>query len=290
MTSLNHGACHGRPVRAWRTGLLGVAALLALALVPAAPVHAQSDPVVARVNGLEIHQSDLDIAEEEAGDQLAQLPPDARRDYLISYVVDMLLVDKAADDRQMTQSVEFQRRLNFARNKLLMDTLLAAVGKEAVTEDALKKVYEQAKAQMGDEEEVHARHILVPTEAEAKAILEELKKGADFAALAKAKSKDPGAAEGGDLGWFTQDQMVPEFSAVAFKLAKGQISDPPVKTQFGWHVIKVEDRRKRQIPPFEAVRGQIETYLVRKAQADFVAKLHEGAKIERVGAATAPKN
>ena len=110
-----------------------------------------------------------------------------------------------------------------------MDSLLASEGKAATTDEAMKKVYEEASKQISGEQEVHARHILVETEDEAKAVEEELKKGADFAELAKKKSKDPGASDGGDLGFFTKDQMVPEFSAVAFSLEPGKISDP-VKT------------------------------------------------------------
>ena len=145
----------------------------------------------------------------------------------------------------------------------------------------MHQVYDDAVKQMPAEQEVHARHILVPTEDEAKAIEAELKKGADFAALAKEKSKDPGAADGGDLGYFTKDQMVPEFAEAAFKLDKGQISDP-IHTQFGWHIIKVEEKRNRKAPDFDQVKAQIETYVTRKAQADYVAKLRETAKIERM--------
>jgi peptidyl-prolyl cis-trans isomerase C len=138
---------------------------------------------------------------------------------------------------------------------------------------------------MSDEQEVRARHILVEKEEDAKAILAELKKGADFAQLAKQKSKDPGASEGGDLGYFTKDQMVPEFATAAFKLEKGQISDP-VKTQFGWHIIKVEDKRKRQLPEFDKVKDQIETFVQRKAQVEFVTKLRAEGKIERLDGQT----
>ena len=287
MTSSNHVARSGRILPAWRVGLLGAAAGFVLLFAPTTATLAQSDPVVAKVNGVAIHQSDIDVAEQEMGEQLAQLPAEARRDYLITYLADMLLVDKAADDQKLAQSVEFQRRLTFARNKLLMETLMQSVGKDAVTDAALRKVYDEAAKQIGDEQEVHARHILVETEADAKAVLAELKKGTDFAALAKQKSKDPGAAEGGDLGYFTKDQMVPEFAEIAFKLDKGQTSDP-VKTQFGWHIIKVEDRRKREVPGFDQVKPQLESYLVRKAQADYVTKLRESAKIERTGGGPTP--
>jgi peptidyl-prolyl cis-trans isomerase C len=287
MTSPNHIARSGRTLPAWRIGLLGAAAGFLLLFAPTTATLAQSDPVVAKVNGVEIHQSDLDVAQEDMSEQLAQLPAEARRDYLITYLTDMLLVDKVADDQKVAQSVEFQRRLTFARNKLLMETMMQSVGKDAVTDAALRKVYDEAAKQIGDEQEVRARHILVETEADAKALLTELKKGTDFAALAKQKSKDPGAAEGGDLGYFTKDQMVPEFAEIAFKLDKGQTSDP-VKTQFGWHIIKVEDKRKREVPSFAQVKPQLESYLVRKAQADYVTKLRESAKIERTGGGPTP--
>ena len=163
-----------------------------------------------------------------------------------------------------------------------METLLQEEGKAALTPDAMKKVYDEAVKQMGNEQEVRARHILVPTEDEAKAVLAEVKKGTDFAELARQKSKDPGAtAEGGDLGYFGKEQMVPEFAEVAFKLDKGQVSDP-VKTQFGWHIIKVEDKRTKPVPEFDKVKDQIETYVTRKAQADYIHKLQETAKIERL--------
>jgi peptidyl-prolyl cis-trans isomerase C len=154
----------------------------------------------------------------------------------------------------------------------------------------MRKVFDDAVKQMKPEEEVHARHILVETEDEAKAVKEELDKGGDFAALAKSKSKDPGAAaEGGDLGFFSKDQMVPEFAEAAFKLDKGQTSDP-VKSSFGWHIIRIEEKRTKPLPEFDQVKPQLETYVQRKAQTEFLAKLRETAKIERLDkpAAAAP--
>jgi len=189
-------------------------------------------------------------------------------------------VSKAAEDKKVADSEEFKKRLAFARNRLLMDNLLAQEGKAATTPDAMKKVYEEASKQITGEQEVRARHILVETEDEAKAVKAELDKGADFAELAKKKSKDPGSADGGDLGFFTKEQMVPEFSTVAFALEPGKISDP-VKSQFGWHIIKVEEKRSRKAPDFEQVKAQIEQYVTRKAQADYVAKLRAEAKVER---------
>jgi peptidyl-prolyl cis-trans isomerase C len=259
-------------------------ALLAATIIvlPASPARSQADPVVAKVNGVEIRQSDLTLAEEDMGQQAQQLSPDAKKEYLIAYVADVILVSKAAEAKKVADQKDFKGRLAFIRAKLLMELLLDAEGKAAVTDQSVKKAYEDAVKQVAGEEEVRARHILVPTEAEAKKILDEIKKGTDFAEMAKQKSKDPGAAaEGGDLGYFTKDQMVPEFAEAAFKLEKGQLSDP-VKTQFGWHLIKVEDKRSKPAPGFDEVKDQVKTYVMRKAQADLVGKLREGAKIERM--------
>ena len=278
-----------RPLRPLHTALaaLMLAGALTVALATAGQVQAQTatqeaNPVLARVNGAEIRQSDLDLAEEELGAaQLAQMDPATKRENLLSYVIDLKIVAKAAEDKKLGETEAFKKSLAFARERLLMDRLLTDEAKAATTDANMRKVYEEAAQQMGNDEEVRARHILVETEDEAKQIAEQLKKGGDFAELAKAKSKDPGASDGGDLGYFTKEQMVPEFSKVAFELEPGKISDP-VKSQFGWHIIKVEDKRKKQAPTFEQVKPQIETYVTRKAQADVVSKLRETAKIERI--------
>ncbi|WP_439923393.1 peptidylprolyl isomerase [Nitrobacter sp. JJSN] len=263
---------------------------LAVTLLIGTPVRADDlNPVLAKVNGSEIRQSDVNVAEEELGPSLAQMDPAAKQDNVLSFLIDMKIIAKAAEDKKIENSEDFKKRLAFTRDRLLMDKLLASEGKAAITPDAMKTVYEDASKQITSEQEVHARHILVPTEEEAKKIEDQLKKGADFAELAKKESKDPGASDGGDLGFFTKEQMVPEFSQVAFALEPGKISDP-VKTQFGWHIIKVEEKRARKAPDFNQVKPQIEQYVTRKAQADYVAKLRETAKIERMDKPTAPAN
>jgi peptidyl-prolyl cis-trans isomerase C len=259
-----------------------VAGCLSFALLAGLPVRAQdANPVLAKVNGAEIRASDVALAEEELGPSLAQMDPATKKENVLSFLIDMKIVSKEAEDKKIADRDDFKTRLAFARSRLLMDNLLAVEGKAATTDENMKKVYEDAAKQISGEQEVHARHILVETEDQAKKIADELKKGADFAELAKKESKDPGASDGGDLGFFTKDQMVPEFSAVAFALEPGKISDP-VKSQFGWHVIKVEEKRTRKAPDFEQVKPQIETYVVRKAQADYVAKLRTAAKVERM--------
>jgi peptidyl-prolyl cis-trans isomerase C len=260
---------------------LGAFALAALLIAPAVAKAQDSDPLIARVNGVEIHQSDLALAEDEVGASIPQMAPDQKREYLITYLTDVVILAQAADKQKIADRDDVKRHLAFERNKVLMETLLQDTGKAALTDDAMHKVYDEAVKQMPPEEEVHARHILVPTEAEAKDIEDQLKKGADFATLAKEKSKDPGAADGGDLGYFTKEQMVPEFSDAAFKLEKGQISDP-IHTQFGWHIIQVEDKRTTPTPTFDQVRSQLENFVAHKAQAEMVENLRKSATIERL--------
>jgi len=263
----------------WRTWLFGFVA--ALLLAGAASARAE-DPgrVIARVNGVDIKADDLSLADEDVGSNLP-MTGDARRDYLTRYLTDMQVIVQAADAKKLGDTDDFKRRLAYARNKLLMEKFLQSEGRAAVTDAGLHQLYDELSKQMTGEKEVHARHILLESEDEAKAVLEQLKKGADFAALAKEKSKDPSSSDGGDLGYFTKDRMVPEFSEVAFKLEVGQISDP-VKTEFGWHIIKVEDRRDRQIPEFDKVKDQLENMVARKALSEEVAKLRQDAKVERM--------
>jgi peptidyl-prolyl cis-trans isomerase C len=278
-------------------GRMALAATAAAAIVAGSAIVAFAqapDPLIARVNGIEIHQSDLAMAEEDIGQNLPQGGEEARRDYLVSYLSDMILLAQAAEERRLQDDPAFKRRAALARNKVLMETLLQNEGKKSLTDQALHSVYDDAVKQMGNEEEVHARHILFrvanPTDEKAskeaedkvKAVIARLKKGEDFAKLANELTEDPaGRKDGGDLGYFTKEQMVPEFSSVAFKLDKGSISDP-IKTQFGWHVLKVEDKRKRQPPEFDKVKPQLETFVERKAQMELVNKLRADAKIERL--------
>jgi peptidyl-prolyl cis-trans isomerase C len=279
------------PAGPWRCALLAGALMFSVPLAASAQAPA-GDPVVAKVDGVDIHESDLALAEEELGASLPQdATPEARRNYLVTHLVDMILLSRAAEEQGLSGSDDFKRRFAAMRTKLLAGLMLRQIAQKSVSEEAMHKVYDDAVKQMGDEQEVRARHILVETEDQAKAIQADLKKGADFAELAKQKSKDPAAADGGDLGYFTKDQMVPEFADVAFKLDKGQISDP-VKTAFGWHIIKVEDKRKKPVPTYDQVKDQLATVVVQQSQADLVNKLRNQAKIERTNppapAANAP--
>lgn len=256
------------------------AGITAIAALPAAAQNA-ADPVIARVDGVEIRQSDLSLAEADIGANLPPAAPEARREALLTYLIDIAIIAKAAEERKLTEAPGFERRVAFARQKALMESLLDQESKNAVTEAAARKLYDDSVKQNKPVGEVRARHILVETEEKAKEVLTKLKAGGDFAALAKAESKDPGSADGGDLGYFTKNEMVAEFAEAAFKLEKGALSEP-VKTQFGWHIIKVEDKRDKPIPAFEQVKSEIESYLARKAQAELVGNLRAAAKVERL--------
>ncbi len=253
---------------------------LALGATLAFAGAASADPkVLAKVDGSPITEDDLKDAMADIGPGLPQkLEGAARQKYVLDYLIDLKLAAKKAQTEKLDESPEFARKLAYYRDKLAMEQLLGSVAKAATTEEAERKAYDEAAKAEPPQEEIHARHILVPTEDEAKAALARIKGGEDFAKVATELSKDP-SADGGDLGWFTKDRMVPEFSDAAFKLKKGEVSDP-VKTQFGWHIIKIEDVRTKSFPPFEQVKEQAARYVSQKAESEAIAQLHSAAKIE----------
>ena len=265
--------------------------LFALSLIVSAALSAPAAArTLAKIDGVEITDDDIRMAVDDLGASLPQqLEGQARENYLVEYLIDLRLVSRAAEKQKMAETPDFARRMGYFRDKVLMENLFAATTKAAVSEEAMKKVYDDAANAKKGEMEVHARHILLPTEDDARAALKRLQAGEDFAKLATELSKDPGS-EGGDLGYFTQDKMVPEFAETAFKLDVGKVSDP-VKSQFGWHIIKVEDKRAKPFPAYDSVKDQIARYVAQKAQGELILKLREGVKIERSepDAADAPK-
>lgn len=265
-------------------------ALLACSLLLAPSAFAQdANPVLAKVNGVELRQSDINAAEEDLGAAATQgMSPEQKKDYLLSFASDLVIAVSEAEKRGIANNPDFKAKLAYFRQKLLVETMLNEETKAKVNEAETRKIYEAEMKKLTPEEEVRARHILVENEADAKDIAAKLKAGADFAALAKEKSKDPGsAAEGGDLGYFSKGQMVKEFADTAFALKNGETSEP-VKSQFGYHIIRTEDHRTKPVPTYEQVKGQIEDYLTRKTQAELIQKLRADAKIEKIGDAAKP--
>jgi peptidyl-prolyl cis-trans isomerase C len=267
--------------------LTGAQAQQPAAAAPAPAVPAAPETVVAKVNGAPITQGDLAIAADDPALSLPGVDDAQKKNLLVDYMIDLKVGAQAADAAKVADAPDFQRKLAYFRDKLLLDEYLEREAKKAVTPEAARALYEQTVKAMKPDEEVHARHILVDNEDDAKKIAARIKGGEDFAKVAAEASKDPGSkAEGGDLGWFTKERMVAPFAEAAFKLNAGQVSDP-VKTQFGWHVIKVEEKRVKPVPTFDEMKDQVDQYITRKTQQDLILKLREGAKIERTAAAPA---
>lgn len=260
------------------------AAILALAAfgTNSNPSFAQDDKVVAKVNGNTITEADMRFANAEIGAQLGDIPENVKRRALAEYLIDNALFAEAAIAAKIAADPAFEEQMQYVRRRLLREQYFEKQLKGAISEADAKKIYDQRVAQLKSEDEVAARHILVDNEEKAKEILAKIKAGGDFAALAKENSTDTGSKEqGGFLGYFGRGQMVPEFEKAAFTMIKGQVSEP-VKTNFGWHIIKLEDRRRKPPPSFDEVKETILNSLaVLKAQ-EVVAALRKKANVEYV--------
>ncbi|WP_281979058.1 peptidylprolyl isomerase [Pseudorhizobium flavum] len=259
-----------------RHKLLATAAL-AVGLSFGASAFAQEDAVVAKVGDLEIRQSELDLAVANLDPQLQQLPDEQKRVAALSGAIDVKLLAQGAAEEGLAETEEFQKRMEYIKDRELHNSYFRKHVVDAVTDEEVKARYEKEIAALPKQEEVNARHILVKTEEEAKAVIADLDAGKDFAELAKAKSEDSNKDDGGDLGWFSKGRMVPEFEEAAFALEKGAYTKTPVQSQFGFHVIKLEDRRDVQPPALEQVEPQVRQLVMR----DKYLALIEKAKAEQ---------
>lgn len=248
----------------------------------AMPALAEDKPnaVIAKVGDLEILQSDLDVALTNLDPQLAQLPDEQKKVAALSGAIDVKLFAKDAAAENLDQTDDFKTRMKYITERELHGAYFKKHVIDVVTPDDIKARYEKEIAALPKEEEIRARHILVKTEDEAKAVIAELDAGKDFAALAKEKSTDPNKDDGGDLGYFGKGRMVKEFEAAAFALDKGAYTKAPVKTDFGWHVIKVEDKRIAPPPAFEQVQPQIRNLVMRDKYLELLAKAREAQGVE----------
>jgi peptidyl-prolyl cis-trans isomerase C len=242
----------------------GLMAPAAFADAPAAG-QASSDPVVATVNGMQIHLSDIQKAAQDAPQQLQQLPPNQLFPLLLNQVIDRAALLVAARQEGLEKQPDVAVAMAHAANISLENAYVQQHVVGAVTDAAVQAEYNKDYAGKPGAEQVDARHILVKTKAEAEAIINQLNHGANFAALAEKDSIDPGAKNGGELGWFTKDEMVPAFSDAAFALQPGQYSKTPVQSQFGWHVILLEGRRTAPAPALADVQDQIRQTLADNA-------------------------
>lgn len=263
--------------------LLFLSAASALAAGEAAQTAPAPDPakVVANVNGQDITEADLVLAEGDLEQQFSQLPAEKRRAAALSAMIEIRLLSQKAAEESLDKDAAFQQRMAFLRERALHSALIDRQVTGAISEEEVRARYDQEISNTPAVNEIHARHILVKTKEEADAIVKQLDGGADFAKLAGENTTDPsGKTSGGDLGWFAPGQMVPEFEKAAFGLEVGTYTKEPIQTQFGWHVIKVEDKRVQQPPAFEEVKTQVRSLLVREKYFALVKSLRDGAKID----------
>ena len=258
------------------------AAALLLFTTAAFPVLAEetADPVVAKVGGVEILKSEIDLAVTGLDPQLANLPDAQKRVAALSSVIDIKLLAADASKEGLQDDATFKQRIAYLTDRELHNAYFKKHVVDAVTPDEVKARYEAEIAKIEPQDEVRARHILVKTEDEAKAVIADLDGGKDFVELAKEKSTDPNKSEGGDLGFFGKGRMVPEFEAVAFTLEPGTYTKEPVKTQFGFHVIKVEEKRKQPPPALEQVEGQVRQIVMRDKYVELLEKAKADAGVE----------
>lgn len=264
-----------------RLNKIVLAACVSLSALTGA-AFAQDATVVAKVGDLEITQSELDLAIANLDPQLAQLPDEQKKVAALSGAIDVKLLAANATAAGLQDDPEYQRRMAFIAERELHNAFFKKNVVDAVTEDEVKARYDQEVAALPKQEEVRARHILVKTEEEAKQIITDLDAGKDFIEIAKEKSTDPNKTEGGDLGYFSKGRMVPEFEEVAFALEKGTYTKTPVQTQFGFHVILLEDKRDAPPPAFEAVEQQVRQLVMRDKYLELIEKAKTEQKIEIV--------
>jgi peptidyl-prolyl cis-trans isomerase C len=224
---------------------------------PAPATAASADPVLATVNGQPIHLSDVQAAGANLPAQLQQLPPQQLLPLLVNQLIDRKALLIAAQAENLQKDPAVAAAMAAAADEKLENAYVQQKVAPQISDAAVQAIYKADYAGKPGPTQVDARHILVKTEAQAKEIITELNHGANFAKLAEKDSIDPGAANGGELGWFAQDQMVPAFANAAFALKPGQYTKTPVQSQFGWHVILCEGRRTAPPQTFDQVKGQI---------------------------------
>lgn len=263
--------------------------VLAVAMALVAPAHAQDsapaadndpDAVIGSVNGKPITNRDIGFAIGDLQEQLGQVPAAQQRFAAMMAIIDIRLLASGAEEAGLGETEEFEKRLDFLRDRALHNAFFSQQVAESITNEEVRARYDTEIAAGPAENEIRARHILVETEEEARAIITELQAGADFVTLAQERSTGPSGPSGGDLGYFGRGRMVPEFENAAFATDVGSFTNEPVQTQFGWHVILVEDRRPIQPPPFEQVAGQLRSLMMQERYFEVLTNLRVEGTIE----------
>jgi peptidyl-prolyl cis-trans isomerase C len=248
----------------------------------AAPPAAAADPVVARINGVELHRSDVIAVQRTLPPQVQQMPLEQIYPQLLDQMVTQQLITQVGRAQKLADDPEVKQRVAQLEDRVIQDVWLKHEVEKVATDQRLHAEYDKY-VKVHTSEQINASHILVATEAEAKSVIAELNKGGDFAALAKQRSTDPGKDNGGDLGWFSREDMVPAFADAAFKLTKGEYTKTPVETQFGWHVIKLADRRSQPPPSFEQAKPELSDGIARDIIGTKLKELKSTANVQTFG-------
>jgi peptidyl-prolyl cis-trans isomerase C len=265
------------------TAALGGAAFHAQAQgEPAAPADAE-DRVLATVNGDAIRQSDVDRVLETLPPQVRSMPPQMIMPMVLDQVISGKVISQQAYSQNLQDDPEVKEALKRAEERIVQNVYLNRQIEERLTPERIEQAYQDWRLENPPQPEVEARHILVASEEEARKVIERIKGGEDFAEVAREVSTDrAAAAQGGDLGYFTRDQMVEPFAEAAFALEPGSLSEEPVQTQFGWHVIEVTGKREGTLPALDEMRSELESALREDIVMEVVDELRAGAEIEHM--------
>ena len=240
-----------------------------------------SEKLVAEVDGESVFMAEILQMAKQLPSKYQKMALEVVYPSLLSRAIDARLVQKAGVKNGFSTDPEVQRRLSEIKGQIISEVFLKRTISSQITDEGLRSLYERTKSQMGGEEQIKARHILLNTEDKAIELIAILKKGAEFSEIASKHSTGPSAASGGDLGWFGKGQMVPAFSKAAFSLNPGEIVNQPVKTQFGWHIILVEDRKSAKPPSFDEARGQLASQMTQSLLKKLLENLRLKANIKR---------
>jgi peptidyl-prolyl cis-trans isomerase C len=245
------------------------------------PAQPRPDPVIARVDNHELHMSDVEQLARGLPEELRGMPSNVLYPLLVDQLVDREAMAVAARKEGLDKDPATQRQIRLAEQAALQNALIQREVGPAISEEAISARYKKEIEGKPGETQVHARHILVTSEDQANKIIADLKSGADFVAMAKKVSTDPAAQNGGDLGWFKKGDMVPEVANAAFALKPGQITEKPVHSRFGWHVIQVLEVKREPAPTYAQARAQLRQEIVQEGVQKAIDKARAEVKIER---------
>ncbi len=263
-----------------KTNLIALLLLAGSAIVAPSPGFADEKKVLAKVGGVEVTEAEVALAASDLDPQFSKLPPEQQRLAAIAALIDIKAMALKGAEAKLNETDAFKTRMSFLHDRALHNAYFEKEVLNKITDADVRARYDKEVAATKPENETRARHILVKTKEEAAEIIKKLDGGASFEELAKTNSTDGAAAQGGDLGYFITGQMVPEFEKAALALDVGAYTKEAVQTQFGFHVIKVEDKRAKQPPEFDKVKDQVRSVILRESYVTRVKAIRDELKVE----------